>query len=239
MGTSKGYLPPTGYLWPDAKRDVTKMVKDNFTASSMDKAVSNFAKSLNNSSGSGANAARAIQISGKALSFIDSVRQLGMNQTLDKFGLSHLKNETTENIQRGLLKYFSEGGNEFYDSISSQSMNELMREFFKGVRDVDEYEEVLKSLDAGEFIREFIIKFIQNCFFANFTEKLLGLFDNLDKYINAEKNIKTHIRNSIERNYSIQQIQDIDWNGPQGNQVLNNTYRKTLEILSAWSEIND
>lgn len=239
MGTSKGYLPPTGYLWPDAKRDVTKMVKDNFTASSMDKAISNFAKSLNNSSGSGANAARAIQSSIKALSFIDSVRNFGISITLDRFGLSHLKNETTENIQRGLLKYFSESGNEFYDSVSSQSMNELMRELFKGIRNMNEYEEVLKSLDAGEFIREFIIKFIQNCFFANFTEKLLGLFDNLDKYIIAEKNVKTYIRNVIERNFSIQKIQDIDWNGPEGNQVLNSTYTKTLEILSAWSELNE
>lgn len=79
-------------------------------------------------------------------------------------------------------------------------MNELMRELFKGINDVREYEEVLNTLDTGDFIREFIIKFIQNCFFANFTEKLLSLFDNLDKYQVAEKNVKTHIRNSIEKN---------------------------------------
>ncbi|MEB2278996.1 hypothetical protein LAV73_03140 [Lysinibacillus xylanilyticus] len=239
MGTSKGYLPPTGYLWPDAKRDVTKMVKDNFTPSSVDKAISNFAKALNGSTGSGANAGRAIQSGGKALSFIDSVRKYGLSETLDRFGLSNLKNETPENVRRGLLKYFSDSGNEFYDGISNQSMNELMRELFKGIKDVNGYEEVLKSLDTGEFIREFIIKFIQNCFFANFTEKLLSLFDNIDKYKVAEKNVKTYIRNTIEKNFSVQKIQNVDWNGTEGNQILNNTYKKTLEILSVWREINE
>jgi hypothetical protein len=239
MGTSKGYLPPTGFLWPDVKRDVTKMVKDNFTSSSIDKAVSSFAKVMNNSGGSGSNAGRAIQSSTKVLSFIDSVRKYGFSETLDRFCLSHLNSESPENVRSGLLKYFSDSGNEFYDSISNQSMNELMRELFKGITDVNEYEEVLRTLDPGEFIREFIIKFIQNCFFANFTEKLISLFDDLDKYAIAEKNVKTHIRNSIERKYSTEKIQDIDWNGKEGNIIINNTYKRALEILSAWSEIDD
>lgn len=239
MGTSKGYLPPTGYLWPDAKREVTKMVKDNFTPSSTSKAISNFAKALNSSGGSGSNASNSIQSGRRALSFIDSVRKYGFSETLDRYGLSHLKNETPENVRSGLLKYFSDSGNQFYDSISNQSMSELMRELLKGIKNVSEYEEVFKSLNTGDFIREFIIKFIQNCFLANFTEKLLSLFDNLDKYKVAEKNVKTYIRNSIERNFSIQEIQNIDWNGEEGNRVINNTYKNTLEILSVWSGINE
>lgn len=239
LGTSKGYLPPTGYLWPDVKRDVTKMVKDNFSSSSVDKAVSNFAKAMNNSGGSGQSAGRAIQSSQKALSFIDSVRQYGLSEALDRFGLSHLKNETPENVRKGLIEYFSDSGNEFYDSISNQSMNELMRELFKGIDNVTEYEEVLKTLDTGVFIREFIIKFIQNCFFANFSEKLLSLFDNMDKYQVAEKSVKTHIRNSIEKNFTIEKIQNIDWSGQEGNKIINSTYKKSLELLSAWSEIDE
>ncbi|MFB7320628.1 hypothetical protein QRD88_01130 [Bacillus safensis] len=239
MGTSKGYLPPTGYLWTDAKRDVTKMVKDNFTPSSIGKAISNFAKALNSSGGSGSNASNAIQSGGKAFSFIDSVRKYGFSEALNRYGLSHLKNESPENVRDGLIKYFSDSGNKFYDSISNQSMNELMRELLKGIKDVSEYEEVFKSLNTGDFIREFIIKFIQNCFLANFTEKLLSLFENLDKYKVAEKNVKTYIRNSIEKNFSVQKIQDVDWNGQEGNRVINDTYKNTLEILSVWSEINE
>ncbi|WP_027725920.1 hypothetical protein [Tuberibacillus calidus] len=238
MGTSKGYLPPTGYLWPEVKRDVTKMVKDNFSPSSVDRAISKFAKVMSSSRGSGANAARAVQSSRNALNFIDSVRSYGFFETLDRFGLSHLKKETPVNVRKGLLQYFSESGNEFYDSISNQSMNELMRELFKGVDDVNEYEQVLKELDTGVFIKEFIIKFIQNCFFANFAEKLISLFDNLNQYQMAEKIVKTHIRNSIEKNFSIEKIHRIDWSGQEGNKIINNTYKRTLEILSTWSEVN-
>lgn len=88
-------------------------------------------------------------------------------------------------------------------------------------------------------MREFIIKFIQNCFFANFTEKLLSLFDNIDKYKVAEKHVKRYIRTSIEKKFSMQKIQEIDWNGDEGNRVLNSTYKNALEILSAWGEINE
>ncbi|MFC4683539.1 hypothetical protein [Exiguobacterium sp. s149] len=239
MGTSKGYLPPTGFLWPDTKRDVTKMVKDNFSPSSTGKAISNFAKALNSSRGSGSNSSRAIQSSGRALSFVDSVRKYGFSETLDRYGLSHLKNETPENVRSGLIKYFSEGGNEFYESISNQSMNELMRELLKGINAVDDFEEAFTSLDTGDFMREFIIKFIQNCFFANFTEKLLSMFDNIDKYKVAEKHVKRYIRTSIEKKFSMKKIQEIDWNGDEGNRVLNTTYENTLEILSAWGEINE
>lgn len=101
MGTSKGYLPPTGYLWPDVKRDVTKMVRDNFSSSSVDKAVSSFAKVLNSSGGSGSNAGKAIQSSGRALSFIDSVRKYGFTETLERFGLSHLKTKHLKMFVQG------------------------------------------------------------------------------------------------------------------------------------------
>ncbi|MFS0752616.1 hypothetical protein [Oceanobacillus sp. 1P07AA] len=237
MGTSKGYVPPTGYLWPDVKRDVTKMVKNNFSSTSVDKTISSFAKAL--SSSGTTSPSRAIQSGSKALSFIDSVRRYGFSETLDRLRLSHLKNETPENVRTGLLQYFSDGGSEFYDNISSQSMNELMRELLKGINDISEYEDVIKSLDTGVFIQEFIIKFIQNCFFANFTEKLLTLFDRLDRYEVAERSVKTHIRNSIERNFSAEDIQKVDWNGIEGKKIINNLYNRALEILSAWSEVND
>lgn len=238
MGTSKGYLPPTGYLWSDVKRDVTKMVKDNFSDASVEKAVSKFAKALDNSRSSGGSAGQAIQSGKKVVGFIDAVRTYGFDGALEQAGLTHLRGQSTENIKEGLLKYFNEGGNEFYNSISNQTMNELLREMLKGVKDSAEYEEVIKSIDSGDFIMEFIIKFIQNCFFANFTEKLLTLFESLGKYDMAERSVNTFIRNSIEAKYSKQQIQSIDWNGIEGNRILNETYKECLNILSKWGEIN-
>lgn len=237
MGTSKGYLPPTGYLWPDVKRDVTKMVRNDFSPSSIGRSISSFSKALNNSGGS--RISNAVQTSRKALSFITSVQRVGFLKTLEHFGLSHLKNQSPEKIREGLLKYFSEGKNEFYESIASRSMNELMRELLRGVKSIEEYESTMKELNSSNFICEFIIKFIQNCFFANFSEKLLSLFDNMKKYDVAEKSVKAYIRNSIERDYTVNEIQDVDWAGSEGKRIINEKYEKALEILEVWSEVND
>ena len=238
MGTSKGYLPPTGYLWKDVKRDVTKMVKDNFNNDSVDKTISNFAKALNNSRSSGGNAEQALQSGRKVASFFDAVRTYGFNEALERSGLAHLKGKSTQFIKEELLKYFNEGGNDFYGSVSNQTMNELLREMLKGVKNTDEYEEVIKSIDSSDFIMEFIIKFIQNCFFANFTEKLLTLFENLGKYDTAERSVKIYIRSTIEKNYTKEKIQSIDWNGIEGNRIINEMYNKCLNILSKWGDIS-
>lgn len=236
MGTSKGYLPPTGYLWSDVKRDVTKMVRNDFSISSVGKGVANFSRALNSSGGT--KARDAVQNSKRALSFISSVQNVGFFETLERYGLSHLKNQSPDRLREGLINYFSESGSEIYESVASRSMNELMRELLKGVETVEEYENIIKGINQGDFIREFIIKFIQTCFFTNFAEKLLSLFDKMDKYDIAERSVKAYIRNSIEREYTVEEIQNVDWSGNEGGRILNEKYNKSLEILEVWSEIN-
>ncbi|MFC5542816.1 hypothetical protein ACFPOH_13985 [Ureibacillus suwonensis] len=234
MGTSKGYTPPTGYLWSDSKRAVTNMVRSGFTPSSVGKAVSSFAKAMG-SGGKGHSTAVA-NIGAKAVSFIEAVRQYGFSEALERVGLSHLRNLPAEKILYGLLEYFYESGNSLYESVAQQSMSELMRELLAGAENEEDYNNILGSIDKGEFIREFIVKFIQNCFFTNFAEKLMAMFDKFDKYEIAEESVKTYIRISIESEFSIEDIQKIDWNGTQGRQIIEEKCNKAFEILSVWSE---
>lgn len=234
MGTSKGYLPPTGFLWPEAKRDVTSMVKSGFTPSSIGKAASSFSKAMGG--GGKSYSGSVARVGAKAINFIEAVRNYGFLDALDKVGLSHLRGSSPEELRMGLLEYFNDGGNDFYDSIAQQSMSELMRELLKSAVDDEDYNNIISSIETGEFIKEFIVKFIQNCFLSNFAEKLLTMFDNLQKYDSAEKSVKTFIRTSIESEFTVDSIQKVDWNGQQGRQIITDKYNRALEILSVWSE---
>ena len=234
MGTSKGYLPPTGYLWPEAKRDVTGMVKNGFTPSSIGKAVSSFSKAMDG--GGKSYSGSVAKVGTKAVKFIEAVKSYGFFEALEKVGLSHLQGQSSEGLRSGLLEYFNDSGSDFYGSVAQQSMSELMRELLKSAEDEDDYNNIIRSIDTAEFIREFIVKFIQNCFFANFAEKILTMFDKLDKYDSAEKSVKTYIRTSIESEFAIEDIQKVDWNGQQGNQIITEKCNKAFEILSVWSE---
>ncbi|KGR89850.1 MULTISPECIES: hypothetical protein [Bacillales] len=234
MGTSKGYLPPTGYLWPEAKRDVTSMVKNGFSPSSIGKAVSSFSKAM--SGGGNSHTGSIARVGAKAVNFIEAVKNYGFIGALEKVGLAHLRGKSSEEVRAGLLEYFNDSGNDFYDSIAQQSMSELMRELLKSAVDEEDYNNIVGSIKPGEFIREFIVKFIQNCFLSNFAEKLLTMFDNLQKYDSAEKSVKTFIRTSIESEFTIETIQKVDWNGQQGKQIITDKCNKAFEILSVWSE---
>jgi hypothetical protein len=235
MGTSKGYIPPTGYLWPEAKRDVTSMAKSGFTPSSVGKAVSSFARAMG---GGGKSYSTAVaKVGAKAINFIEAVRQYGFSEALERIGLSHLRNLPAEKMLSGLLEYFNASGNSLYESVAQQSISELMLELLMGAENEEDYNNIISSIDTGEFIREFIIKFIQNCFFTNFAEKLMTMFDKLNKYEIAEESVKTYIRASIESEFSIEDIQKVDWNGTQGRQFIEEKCNKAFEILSVWSEM--
>ncbi|TVX91652.1 hypothetical protein [Paenibacillus agilis] len=234
MGTSKGYLPPTGYLWPEAKRDITNMVKSDFTPSSIERSISSFSKAMSGGDKQFLNSAS--RVGAKAVNFIEAVKNFGFNEALEKIGLSHLINKSPEELRIGIIEYFNDGRNDFYGNIAQQSMSEFMRELFKSVKDEEEYNTILGSIDTGEFIREFIIKFIQNCFFANFAEKILAMFDKLNKYDIAEKSVKTYIRSTIESEFTIENIQKVDWNGIEGYKIIKEKCNKAFEILSVWSE---
>ncbi|SFA58561.1 hypothetical protein SAMN05216169_10765 [Anoxybacillus pushchinoensis] len=234
MGTSKGYIPPTGYLWSDSKRAVTNMVRSGFTPSSVGKAVSSFSKAMRDGRKSYSNSVG--NIGAKSVNFIEAVRQYGFLEALEKVGLSHLRNLPAEKIRSGLLEYFNESGNDLYESVAQQSMSELMRELLMSAENEEDYNNIIGSIDTGEFIREFIIKFIQNCFFTNFAEKLMTMFNTLNKYDTAEESVKTYIRTTIESEFSIEDIQKVDWNGMQGRQIIEEKCNKAFEILSVWSE---
>lgn len=234
MGTSKGYIPPTGYLWSDSKRAVTNMVRSGFTPSSVGKAVSSFSKAMRDGRKSYSNSVG--NVGAKAVNFIEAVRQYGFLEALEKAGLSHLRNLPAEKIRSSLLEYFNESGNDLYESVAQQSMSELMRELLMSAENEEDYNNIIGSIDTGEFIREFIIKFIQNCFFTNFAEKLMTMFNTLNKYDTAEESVKTYIRTTIESEFSIEDIQKVDWNGMQGRQIIEEKCNKAFEILSVWSE---
>src|SRR5690625_1222868 len=128
MGTSKGYSPPTGHLWADSKRSVTAMDRNNYSSSSIGKALSNFSKA-NSSKGFSRKANSVISTSGsKILSFSGLVGTIGLYPALDEIGLTHLRGSNPQSIFEGLTDYFSEGTNSFQESIANQAMQEYMQE---------------------------------------------------------------------------------------------------------------
>ncbi|MBJ7931853.1 hypothetical protein COO04_09950 [Bacillus toyonensis] len=235
MGTSKGYAPPTGYLWSDAKRAVSYMGRNNFTPSSVGKAISKYSQALKGMKNSSNN----INIGGtgaKAINFIDLVKNYGFTTALENIGLKHLIDKKPDEIYVGLTEYFAGSKNSLLEGIAQQSINELMAEILADVQTLEEYDEIFLSINKEEFIREFIIKFVQNSFFTTFSEKIISMFDNLNQFDGVQDTIETYIRTTIENDYTLEELQHIDWAGEQGSKIIDQKCDGALQILTVWSE---
>lgn len=237
MGTSKGYLPPTGYLWSDAKRAVTAMARNNFQGSGIGRAVSKFADATMSGKSSASGGLNSFASSASsAIGFFDYVGQYGFNEALNKVGLQNLVGKSNEEIYIGLLDYFSGDGSSIEKNITRDSMSELLKEQFLDMNDEDDYDDIIANMDMNKFIKDFIIKFIQKSFLTNFSEKIEGLCKNLDEYVTAENNIKDFIKIEIDKKYTYEELSKVDWNGSEGKSFMNAKCEKAFEIFRIWKE---
>lgn len=235
MGTSKGYQPPKGYLWSDAKRAVTSMVKNNFESDSIGKAVGQYNQAARQ--GGGFRRQQDLSTAGsKAVGFFSVARSQGFQKALEQTGLSNLIGKTNEEIYAGLLDYFVGDGSSLDDSIVRDSMAELLKELFFDVPDDKSFEDVINDSDMNKFIKDLITKFIQKDFIMNFSEKIEAKCKNIEVYKNAEKKIKDFIRAKIDTKYSAGDLSKIDWKGQQGKRFINDRCNEVIRVFDIYLE---
>lgn len=235
MGTSKGYLPPNGHLWSDTKRAVSGIKRNGLSSNSVGKALSKFAKAT----GDGYRTAgqNSVGVSGsKALRFAGLVNSGGLDYALDEIGLSHLKGQDTESILDGLIEYFCEGTNNLQSAIADSALQDLMEELFSDVTSNEQLDQLYRELDSNFFIKEYLIKYVEQSFFSNFAEKINSLCDGINQALAMQERIKEYIRLEIEENYQSDNLEQMDWRGIQGQRYISSKCDEIWSIFEMWGE---
>lgn len=234
MGTSKGYLPPTGHLWSETKRAVSSMNRNSYSSSSIGKAISSFSKA---SSGTRNQGNAAIGASGaKALSFADLVKSIGLNNALNQVGLAHLVGKDPQTVFEGLVNYFSEGTNSLQQSIADQAMQEYMEEMMGSVRSTEELEDAFAKMDSEVFIQDYLSKYVEVSFFTNFAEKINALCKDIGQAMKMQERIKEFIRLEIADNYNRDGLKGMDWKGREGREYIEKKCQEVWGIFEQWGD---
>jgi len=234
MGTSKGYLPPTGHLWSDTKRAVSSMNRNSYSSSSIGKAVSSFSKANRGTRSQGNSAVGAS--GAKALNFADLVRSIGLNNALDQVGLTHLIGQDPQAVFEGLLSYFSEGTDSLQQSIADQAMQEYMAEMMGSVRSKEELDDAFAKLETDLFIQDFLTKYVQVSFFTNFAEKINALCKDIGQALKMQERIKEFIRLEIADNYTRDGMKNMDWRGREGREYIERKCEDVWGIFERWRD---
>lgn len=229
MGTSKGYLPPKGFLWKDAKVAITNMAKNNFDSESISKVMNKYveARSSSHSGGSGHTQNRQMAISGaKALNFINLYNAYGLKSALEQVGLSNLIGKSNEDIYDGLVDYFSPNSDTFENSIVRDCMIEIVDDL--KIFDEDNTED---RISDQEFLQTFFIKYIQKSFISNFFEKIQGLCKSIEETNRAINEVKKYIRVTIETDFTIEDLVGINWTNNQGESFISRRCDEAFDMF--------
>ena len=229
MGTSKGYLPPKGFLWKDTKTAITNMAKNNFDSESISKAMNKYVEARRNSSGGSSRQQhnKQLAISGaKALNFINLYNNSGLNFTLNKLGLSNLVGKSNEDIYVGLVDYFAPNSYTFENSIIRDCMTEMIDDF-----NIFDEENTENKISDKEFIQGFFIKYIQKSFISNFFEKIQGLCKSIEETNRAINEVKKYIRVTLETEFTVEDLIRINWTSSQGEKFVSSKCDEAFDMF--------
>jgi len=233
VGTSQSYAPPTGHLWNPAKRGVTNLINENASSESIGKALRKHVEAVRSNKGTyNSKNQKIVSSAGRAINFINDVQTMGLDAALEGHGLSNLIGKGFDEVFVGLLDYFVEDNSSIDGTIARDSMAELMSEMMS----IDEFEEEINEMDMNNFIKDYIVKYVQKDFMVHYAEKILAACDNINKTISIQNKVKDFIKTVISQNYSPVEISKIDWKGQEGNQIINQIHKDTIDIFLMWGD---
>ena len=235
MGTSKGYLPPTGYLWTKAKRSVTDMVNHNFESESIGKAVGNYAHASSNGirGERSSRVTRLAEVGSRAGTFFSTVQAEGLRSTLEKVGLSNLIGKDIAEVYAGLLDYLTGNGSTLDDSVVRDCMSEVLKEEIEKHQE-EEIDNIFVQMDMEKFFVSLISKFVQKDFLLLFAEKIQAKCGSIRKYKEAEIQIKNFIEKQIIEGYTYQDLSDIDWYGNEGKRFIEKRCNEAFKVFDIY-----
>lgn len=222
MGTSKGYIPPKGYLWKDAKSAVTNMAKNNFDNESIGKCLKKYSEARRSSGGT-KQSKQVVSTGSKMMNFIGLLNKNGLNSTLEEIGLKNLIGKDNNEVFMGLIEYFSPKTESVEDSILRDCVSEILT-------DVDIFDDNSLISDK-DLLQKFLITYVQKSFISSFFEKIQGLCGSINKTNRAIDEIKNNIRITLENKYSISELTNINWMSRAGKDFMNKICDEAFEIF--------
>lgn len=245
MGTSAGYMPPSGGDWNSLKRQMGMLLgnpeKRNMVLGKFIKAIGgaeNFSSSSKPKGGVGGGAksfrsSSARQTSQNVLSFFSDVHNLGLEKTIQDRGLD-FKNKNLEEIKDLLIDYFSEPSSDTDSDASSRAIASVLDELFSNIYTEEELESCFSEIISTEkselilcgFYEKYIFELFAKVFYEDRT-----LHDNQNDANDILEIAQDTIKAKVATFKCSYNLKDIDFKGQDGADFVQGILKDILEIL--------
>ena len=242
MGTSTNYNAPTSPQWKNLKTKVTKLARQGKLSPSnirkilQDFVAANYYPSGRTSGSGGTGQARAAQaVAQKIGGFFSLVDDIGFHEALKRVGLGSLEGKSLDEIALLLLDYLGGPSSTLDQTDARAALSDLMEEFLDDADTPEDIEEVMETISHGESLDSFIQNFFGYYIYQQFCRAFYNrLVDKIGDRQADESigDIRDYICGTLKDVISDRDVGQIDWHGSQGQQIVEEILRKTLEVFS-------
>lgn len=247
MGTSSGYIAPSGGDWNSLKRQMGMLLdepdKRNLVVSKFISAIggsegfSSSNKPTNNATRSSGNkvfnSSKARKTSQDVLGFFSDIHTAGLAKALQDRNLD-LNNKNLEDIKEILIDYFSEPSTDADSDAASRAIATVMDKIFSEItteQELDDYfSNVITTKKAEIILCGFYESYIYELFARTFFEDRTK-HSNQAEAIEILEIVKETIKSKISTYQCHANLQNIDFKGQAGADFVRGILNDILETL--------
>lgn len=242
MGTSANYNAPTGPQWKKLKGKVSRLTSHSRLNSTGIKGILRDFVNVNYGSsrsaiGPGGTARREVaqNVAQKIGGFFSSVNDIGFRKVFEDAGLGSFEGKTLSEIAHALLDHLGGPSNTLDEADVRMALCDLMDEILNNADSPEDVEQVMEARAHGEaldnLIRRFFGYYIYEQFCRDFYGRLVANIGNEE----AEKSIdeiRDYICEVLKDEIGDRDMNQINWSGDQGKQIIGEILDETLEVFS-------
>jgi len=250
MGTSAGYIPPSGDNWNSLKRQMgmlldkpekKELVLSKFiTAIGGAKGFSSSNRSTSTSSvprrgatGKSFKSSSARKTSQNVLGFFSDINTNGFTQALEKRNID-LRDKNLDEIKETLIDYFIEPSTDGDTDASSRAITTVMDDLFNEISTEEELESYFSDVISTEKAEIILCGFYENYIFELFARTF---FEDRTQHSSQSDTVelldivKETIKSKISTHQCSANLKDIDFNSQDGANFVQGILNDILEIL--------
>ena len=242
MGTSTNYKAPTSQQWSDLKRKVTRLMCQGRPSSSDIKRILqdfvsvNYGTSQGTGRGGGTGGGRVAQgVTQNIGGFFSSVADVGFREAFELAGLGSLEGKSVREIGHSLLDCLGGSSNTIDEVDARKALSNLIDEILKDTDSLEEVEEAMEAISHGESLNNLIQRFLGYLIYEQFCRNHYGQLVARIGEVQADERIdgiKVCIFDVLSHLTRDQDISRIDWNGTQGQQIIDKILQDTWKAFS-------
>lgn len=166
------------------------------------------------------------------MSFVSDVKTAGLNEALNRIGVTDVEHLSVNDFINYLLVYCSDGNSNLDETAANSATDELLKHILDNVDNIDNVEQIFQQAEV-ETQHEWLCFFFAS-YIMEFSSELFStrIFENDGDRVRTFQQIRKYIQDSLGEININRGLQNVDWHGDQGSNVINNLQTEILEIWS-------